>query len=109
EIPDVEGDAEHVRGAAGVARVLERAAASGAAAIGRGVAGQREMDAGDLVTSVDRSGGGHRRVHPARHGGEYPHQPDPPATALTSPAARARSTTGPIASPSASTSERVEV
>ena len=73
QVPDVERDADHVGGAAGVPGVLQRAAAAGAGAVGLRVAGQRQVDAGHVVPGVDRPGGRHRRVDPARHGRQHPH------------------------------------
>ena len=95
EVPDVERDADHVGGPAGVVRVLDRAAAAGARAVRRGVAREGEVDAGDVVAGLDGPGRGDRGVHAAGHGGEDLHRLF---------AARARSTAGPIASTTASTS-----
>ena len=70
-VPDVERDADHVGGPARVAGVLERAAAAGPGPVRLGVGGQREMDAGHLVTRVHRPGRGGGGVHSARHRREY--------------------------------------
>ena len=99
QVPDVERDADHVGGPAGVVGVLDRAAAAGAGAVRRGVAREREVDAGDVVAGLDGAGRGDGRVDAAGHGGEDLHRGSPSA-----PAPRARSTTGPIASTTASTS-----
>ena len=71
-IPDVERDADHIGRPAGVPGVLQRAAAAGAGPVGLRVGGQRQMDAGHLVTRVYRPRRGRGGVHPARHGREYP-------------------------------------
>ena len=97
EVPDVERDADHVGGPAGVVGVLDRAAAAGAGAVRRGVAREREVDAGDVVARLDRAGRGDGGVDAAGHGSDHPH-------ARLLRAARARSTTGTIASTTASTS-----
>ena len=73
EVPDVERDADDVGGAAGVVAVLDRAAAARAGAVGRGVAAQREVDAGDVVAGLDGAGGGDGGVDAAGHGGEDLH------------------------------------
>ena len=49
EVPDVERDADHVGGPAGVVGVLDGAAAPRAGPVRRGVARQRQVDAGDVV------------------------------------------------------------
>ena len=74
EVPDVERDADDVGRAAGVVAVLDRAAAAGAGAVGRGVAREREVDAGDVVAGLDGAGRGDGRVDPAGHGGDDPHR-----------------------------------
>ena len=81
EVPDVERDADHVGGPAGVVGVLDRAAAARAGAVRRGVAREGEVDAGDVVTGLDGPGRGDRGVHAAGHGGEDLHPssaPSPP-------------------------------
>ena len=102
EVPDVERDAEPVRDAAGVTGILEGAAAARRLTQRRGGLRQREVHADDLVTRVEHPGGGDRRVDPARHRGDDPHQSRPPAR-------RARSTTAGRAARNASTSASVEV
>ena len=71
EVPDVERDADDVGGAAGVAGVLDGAAAAGAGAERLRVRGEREVDAGHVVAGLGRAGGGDGGVHAAGHGGEY--------------------------------------
>ena len=73
EVPDVERDADHVGGAAGVVGVLDRAAAARPGAVRRGVAREGEVDAGDVVTGLVRPGGGDGRVDAAGHGGDDLH------------------------------------
>ena len=97
EVPHVERDAELVGDPAGVVRVLDAAAAAGAAAQRLPVRREREVDTGDVVPGVDRQRGGDRGVHSPAHRGEDPHRGPCPAR-------RARSTTGPITSRTASTS-----
>ena len=91
QVPDVERDADHVGGPARVPRVLERAAAARPGPVRLRIRRQRKMDAGHLMTGVDRArrrGGG---VNPARHGGKNlkPHDhsrlpaADRPMAALT--------------------------
>ncbi len=104
QVPDVEGDPDDVGGPAGVVAVLDRAAAARPAAVGLRVAREREVDAGDVVAGLGGAGGSDGRVHPAGHGGEDLHQPS-----LRCPALRARSTTGPMAASTASTSAAVLV
>ena len=100
QVPDVERDPDHVGRAAGVVGVLDRAAAPRPGPVGLRVAGQGEVDPGDVVARVGGPGSGHRGVHAAAHRSEYAHgQPaffEVPKPAAT-PAARARSTTGAIA------------
>src|SRR3954470_3616580 len=62
------------------------------------------MYAGHIESCVDGASGGHRRGDAAGHRGEHLH-----ADRQLSPARRARSTTGPITSMSASTSAAVDV
>ena len=71
-IPHVERDADHVGCPPRVPRVLQRAAAAGPGPVRRRVRGQRQMDAGHLVTRVHRTSRGRRGVHPARHRREHP-------------------------------------
>ena len=78
QVPDVERDADHVGGPAGVVGVLDRAAAARARAVRRGVARQREVDAGDVVAGLGGPGGGDRGVHAAGHGGEDLHRSGSP-------------------------------
>ncbi len=89
QVPDVERDADDVGRPAGVVAVLDRAAAAGAGAVRRRVARQRQVDAGDVVAGLDRAGGGDGGVDAAGHGSDDLRHRF---------AARARSTTGPIAS-----------
>ncbi len=70
-VPDIERNADHVGCPAGVARVLERAAAARAGPVGARIPGQRKMHAGDVMPGLRRPGGGHGRVDTARHGGEH--------------------------------------
>ncbi len=70
QVPDVEGDADHVRGAAGVAGVLDGAAAAGAGAEGLRVRGERQVHPGHVVARLGGAGGGDGGVHTAGHGGE---------------------------------------
>ena len=100
QVPDVERDADDVRGPAGVVAVLDRATATGTGSVRRGVARQGQVDAGDVVAGLDRASRGDGRVDAARHGSDDSHDRF---------AALARSTTGPIASTRASTSAAVEV
>jgi hypothetical protein len=72
-IPDVERDPEHIGGAARVAGVLDRAAAARTRPVRLRVAGQGQVHARHVVTSVDRSRGRNRRVDAARHGGQHLH------------------------------------
>ncbi len=111
EVPHVEGDAEHVGRSPGVPGVLDRAAAAGSGPQGGGVAGQREVDADDVVPGVDGTRGGDGRVDPTAHRGEHPHGvPTRSGTVapLARPARRARSTAGPIAAATAATSAGVD-
>ena len=73
EVPHVEGDADPVGDAAGVHRVLDRAAAAGTRAERAGVAVQRQVDAGDVVPGIDRARGGDRGVDPSAHRGQHLH------------------------------------
>ncbi|BFO15545.1 hypothetical protein SHKM778_19330 [Streptomyces sp. KM77-8] len=70
EVPHVERDADDVGGAAGVARVLDGAAAARAGAERLGVRGEREMDAGHVVARLGRAGGGDGGIDSAGHGGQ---------------------------------------
>src|SRR5690606_23746828 len=70
EVPDVEGDADDVGGAAGVARVLDGATAPRAGTERLGVRGQGEVDAGHVVARFGRAGGGDGGVDAAGHGGQ---------------------------------------
>ena len=96
-VPDVERDADHVGGAPRVARVLERAAAARAGAVGLRVARQRQVHAGDVVPGVDRPSGRDGRVDPTGHRCQNPHgrkrtRALQRARLLITPARRARST-----------------
>jgi hypothetical protein len=71
QVPDVEGDADHVGGPPCVVAVLDRAAAARAGPEGLGVRGQREMDAGHIMAGLGGAGGGDGGVHTAGHGGEH--------------------------------------
>src|ERR1700728_3172094 len=71
QIPHVERDADDVGGAAGRPGVLQGAAAARSGPVGAGVSGQREMDAGHVVTGVGGPGGGDSRVDAAGHRGEH--------------------------------------
>ena len=57
-VPHVERDADHVGGPAGVASVFERAAASGAGAVGARVLREGQMHAGHVVSGLGGPGGG---------------------------------------------------
>ncbi len=95
QVPDVERDADHVGGPAGVVGVLDRAASARAGPVGLRVARERQVDAGDVVALLRRARGGDGRVHAARHRCQDSHQTLFPAGVLVaSPALRARSTTG---------------
>ena len=70
-VPDVERNADDVRGPARVAGVFERAAATRPAPVRARVARQRQVDAGDVVASL---GGPRRRdgrVDAAGHGSKH--------------------------------------
>ena len=82
EVPDVEGDADDVRGAAGVAGVLDGAAAARARAERLRVRGEREVDAGHVVAGLGGAGGGDGGVHAAGHGGEHAEGHDRSRSAL---------------------------
>jgi hypothetical protein len=69
-IPHVERDAEAIGDSAGIAGVLDRAAASGGFAQGRGGLREGEMDADDLVTGLDHARGGDGGVHAPAHRGD---------------------------------------
>ena len=71
-VPDVERDADHVGGAAGVPRVLQRAAAPRTGPVGAGVGGQREMDRRHVVARVHGPCGGRRRINAAGQSGQHP-------------------------------------
>ena len=71
-VPDVERDADHVGGAAGVARVLDRAAAACPGPVGLRIRRQRQVDAGNLMTGVDRACRRGCGINAARHGGKNP-------------------------------------
>ena len=104
-VPDVEGDAEHVGGPAGVAGVLERAAATGA------VAERLRRLATARGGRRSRRGRRRRRAPPPPRSRRRRTSRRAPASASPGygrPASRARSTTGPIASTNASTSAWVE-
>src|SRR5450631_2218434 len=104
QIPDIEGNSEHVGGAPSIVGILECAAPSRTVAQRCGSGGQREVHAGDIVTGIDRTSGRDRRVDAAAHRGENLHRPTE-----VRPARRARSTTGPISATTESTSASVEV
>ena len=70
-VPHVERDPDDVGGPARVPGILQRAAAPRPGPVGRRVGGQRQMDAGHLVTRVHRTRRGRRGVHSARHGREH--------------------------------------
>ena len=74
EIPDVVRDPEQVTDPAGVERVLDGAAAAGSGAQRPWVAGQGHVHAGDVMAGVHRERGGDRRIDPAAHRGQDPHQ-----------------------------------
>jgi hypothetical protein len=105
-VPDVERHVEDVCGALRVAGVLARAAAPAAGPQGRRGAGQGKVHAGDVMAGIDGPGRRHRGVDATGHGRKHAHGQ---RLAAASPAARARSTTGTIASTNASTSSAVEV
>ena len=70
EVPDVERDADHVGRAPRVMSVLEGAAAACTGAVRRGVARQRQVDAGDVVAGLDRACRGDGGVDAPGHGRE---------------------------------------
>ena len=120
EVPHVERDAEAVGGAAGVHRVLDRAAAAAAGAQRAAGAREREMHPDDVVSGVDRARGGHRGVHSPAHRRQNTHgavyeglpQPEPGSArrdARTSRRRRARSYAAGSAAITASTSASVVV
>ena len=106
EVPDVEGDADHVGRTARVVGVLDRAAAARAGAVGLRVAREREVDAGDVVAR--RRPRARPRPPSRRRPTSLPGRASAPLPSerrgWSRPALRARSTTGPMASTSASTS-----
>ena len=106
EVPDVERDADHVGGTAGVVGVLDRAAPAGTGAVGGRIARERQVDAGDVVAGLLGAGGGDGGVHSPGHGGDDSH---PGSHQRCNPAARPRSTAGPMAATSRSTSSAVVV
>ena len=73
EVPDVERDPEDVGHPAGVTGVVEGAAAARAGPVGLGAAGQREVDADDIVPGVDRPGRRDGGVDAAGEGGHDAH------------------------------------
>ena len=81
EVPDVERDAEQVRGAARIHRVLDRAAAAGAGAQGAGVAAQREVHADHVVARLDGARGGDGAVDATAHRCQNSHGSRVPARA----------------------------
>ena len=70
-VPDIERDPDDVGGPPGVPGVLQRAAAPGTGPVGGRVTGQRQMDAGHLVTRVHGTSRGCGGVHSARHRREH--------------------------------------
>src|SRR5665811_1428468 len=104
-VPDVERDAQHVGGTAGVVGILDGAATTRAGAVRLGIAAQGEVDAGDVVSGIDGTRGGNSRVDAPGHGCDNAHQ----CVFLTRLAACARSYTPGSAARSASTSASVEV
>jgi len=64
-VPDVERDPDDVGSPARIPGVLQRAAAAGTGPVRRRVGGQRQMDAGHLVTRVHRTSRSRGRVHSA--------------------------------------------
>ena len=108
QVPHVVRDAEHVRRATRVARVLDRAAAPRPGPELLAVARQRHVHPDDVVPRLDRARGRHGGVDAARERGEDLHR-DPPDDVEASPADRARSTTPGSTATSASTSAPVEV
>ncbi len=74
EVPHVERDAEQVRGPAGVVGVLDGAAAPGAGAQRARLGRQGQVHADHVVAGIDRTGGGHRRVHSTAHRGQHTHR-----------------------------------
>ena len=102
EIPDVEGDSEHVGGTAGVAGVLLRAASarSGAQCARRG--GQCEVHADHVVAGVDGTRRGDRRVDSAAHGSQNSHRRSfLPRSLRRRPCRRHAHARSPAAAPSA--------
>ena len=71
EVPHVERDADDVRGAAGVARVLDGATATRARAERLRVRREGEVDSGHVMPCFRGAGGGDGGVHAAGHGGQY--------------------------------------
>ena len=67
EVPHVVRDADDVRGALRIHRVLDRAAPSRTGAQGSGHPAEGEVHADDLVTGVDGARRGHRRVDAPAH------------------------------------------
>ena len=74
QVPDVVRDAQHVRRAARVVGVLDRAAAARPGAELVAVARQRHVHADDVVTRVARARGGHGGVDPAGQGCQHAHR-----------------------------------
>src|SRR5690606_11337231 len=70
EVPHVEGDADDVGGATGVAGVLDGATTPRAGAEGLRVRGEREVDAGHVVAGLGGTGRGDGGVDSAGHGGQ---------------------------------------
>src|SRR5699024_7985709 len=100
EVPHVVGDAEHVRGAAGVGGVLDRAAAARAGAVLGAAAAQGHVHADHLVAGVDGAGGGDGGVDSTGECGQDLHR-------IPSRAARARVSTDGSVVRAASTSAAV--
>ena len=73
EIPDVEGDVEHVGDPAGVAGVFFRAAAPRPGAQRPRRSRQRQVHADHVMAGIDHPGGGDRRVDAPAHRDQNPH------------------------------------
>ena len=82
QVPDVEGDAEHVGHPTRIASIVEGAASLAARSAGERLARQGEVDADDLMTCVDHPGCGHGRVDAPGHRGDDAHLSPPAGRAI---------------------------
>ena len=89
EIPDIEGNAEHVGHAPCISSIIEGAAASRTGSIRMRLARQGKVDAHDLMPGIDDACCGNGRVDASRHRRDDPHDR---ALAVSLPALAARST-----------------